>query len=481
VGPWVEREVSDHDILLATEWVQRAGIAAPSSIIAQAIEAASKEHGYHPVRDYLSNLQWDGTARIDKWLTTYVGAADTTLNSAICARWMIGAVARIFKPGCKLDTALILEGPQGLMKSSALKVLGDPWFTDQLPDIASKDALIQLQGVWILELAEMTSLNRSEAHRIKSFMTSSIDRFRVPHGKVAQDFPRQVAFCGTINPEGGYLKDPTGGRRFWPVRCNAVTPDGKIDTDGLAKTRDQMWAEAVARFKAGDAWWLDTSELEAAAKDAADDRYQGDAWDDLIRKYVDNKKKEGKQSAKNEQVSVSVGEVLQYAIGINKDKWTKPDQMRVGGALTALGWERKRATEGGAREWKYFSPNEPPVPPHQVGQVGGTAETRGNPSAVPPVPPSSFSSHTGESSGYVQGKRAISGAGGTLYSGPLDLTDEIPVPPTCPTSHVVEGGTSGDWIGCHRPDCDGRFSPNARGLSVWSCPTTGCLHDRGEA
>jgi putative DNA primase/helicase len=197
---------------------------------------------------------------------------------------LISVVARICRPGCKVDNLIILEGPQGKQKSEALRTLDirDAWFTDRLSHVASKDAALEIAGVLIAEIAEMDALARASASATKSFLSRRRDRFRPPYGRHMISLPRQVVFAGTVNsPVGGYLKDPTGARRFWPVACR-----GMVDRDGLEKARDQLWAEAVHHFKAGESWWLETPELEAfaAAEQAA--RFVADVWEQPIREWL---------------------------------------------------------------------------------------------------------------------------------------------------------------------------------------------------
>ena len=211
---------------------------------------------------------------------TYLGAEDTPLNRAFGSRWMISAVARIMQPGAKVDHMLILEGPQGAKKSSALKVLaGAEWFTDELAEIGSKDAAQQMRGIWIIEIAELDAIGRAEVSRIKAFLTRTTDRYRPPYERYVVEVPRQCVFAGSVNPDT-YLRDETGNRRFWPVRC------GRIDLDALRRDRDQLWAEAVARYREGAIWWLDEPELIAEVKAEQDQRYHADAWDSRIDRWL---------------------------------------------------------------------------------------------------------------------------------------------------------------------------------------------------
>ena len=273
--PW-----RDADDVRAAEWLQRRELNVTPLVVSRSVIAVAREVTVHPVRDYLNALVWDGTPRLEDWTCRYLGAPDTAFAKSVGALWMISAVARIFQPGVKADHMLILEGPQGGRKSTALKILaGEDWFTDELPDLGSKDAAMHMQGVWIIEIAELDAIGRAEVSRIKAFLTRTTDRYRPPYGRYTVEVPRQCVFAGTVNPDT-YLRDETGNRRFWPVRC------GTIDIAALARDRDQLWAEAVARFRAGAIWWLDTPELLAEAAAEQDKRYQADAWDDLISHWL---------------------------------------------------------------------------------------------------------------------------------------------------------------------------------------------------
>ena len=225
------------------------GISPSAGDVGRAVQAAARHNPFHPVRDYFEALVWDGVPRLESWLQTYFHVEDSEYVRAIGPRYLISAVARIYEPGCKVDHTLVLEGPQGRQKSEALRTLAinDDWFTDRLSHLASKDAALETAGVLLVEIAEMDALTKATSSTIKSFLTRRHDRFRPPYGKHTINLPRQCVFAATINPTvGGYLKDPTGSRRFWPVACR-----GMIDRDGLEKVRDQLWAEAVHQYQDG--------------------------------------------------------------------------------------------------------------------------------------------------------------------------------------------------------------------------------------
>ena len=324
------------DDILATNWLQHQGICVPQHVAGPAVEVAAKDRRIHPVREYLQNLTWDGKSRLRSWLTTYLGVEPSLYAAAVGTRWMISAVARILSPGVKADTCLILEGPQGIKKSTALRVLGEPWFTDQIPELGSKDAAIQIHGVWIVEIAELESMARTEVGRVKAFMSCQSDRFRPPYAARPIDSPRQCVFAGSVN-HADYLRDDTGNRRFWPVECKAAV----IDIDGLAAAKDQLWAEAVYLHFEGKAWWLDTVELTKEAEAEQSARYDGDPWDELILKWADGRE------------SISVAEVLMNCLEKRKDLWTQMDKNRVARCLRVNGWARFKSGPRAGREWRY--------------------------------------------------------------------------------------------------------------------------------
>jgi predicted P-loop ATPase len=344
-APWMKPDVevsadwTPNDDTLTTEWLHHQGIFVSVDVTGQAVEAVAREHRFHPVRAYLKDLTWDGKHRLESWLPDYLGVDPSPYAAAVGSRWMISAVARVFEPGCKADCCLILEGEQGIRKSTALRVLAQPWFTDEIADIGSKDAALQTRGVWVIEIAELDSMSRSDIGKIKAFMSRMTDRFRPPYGKRPIDSPRQCVFAGSVN-HGTYLRDETGGRRFWPVKCEAPV----IDVDALAEVRDQLWAEATYLYFDGKPWWLDSVSLNREAAEEQADRYEGDPWDELILEWADLRE------------SVSIAEVLTNCLEKKKDMWTQWDRNRVARCLRAHGWTRYRVGVRGSRDWRYRRP-----------------------------------------------------------------------------------------------------------------------------
>ena len=228
----------------------------------EGIDLALADISRHPVREYLRSLVWDGEKRAETLFIDYLGAEDSRYTRNVTRKALIGAVARILSPGCKHDHMLVLVGPQGCRKSTTLKKLGKEWFSDSLFTMTGKEAYEQLQGNWIIELSEMAATRKAEIEQIKQFVSKQEDNYRAAYARRTQCHPRQCAFFGTTNDEE-FLRDPTGARRFWPV---VVTNAGKVLGEKLTSTIvDQIWAEVVTYYEAGEAWYLD-SEVEELAR-----------------------------------------------------------------------------------------------------------------------------------------------------------------------------------------------------------------------
>ena len=262
--PWRNVQLGDHwtddDDLHLQAWFQRHDIdVRQRNICGDCIVTIAKDWIIHPVRDYLRLLAWDGESRLQIWLADYLNAeGPPDYQAAVGVKFLTSAVARVIQPGCQVDHVLALEGPQGIGKSRTVQILGEPWTTDGLPDLHSKDAAIHLGGVWLVELAELAAMRRSETEATKAFLSRRDDRYRPPYARRSVDVARQCVFIATTN-EASYLRDPTGNRRFWPVKC------GRIDLPALERDRDQLWAEAVHLFEAGEAWHPTGNEIELTA------------------------------------------------------------------------------------------------------------------------------------------------------------------------------------------------------------------------
>ena len=350
--PWKDdrelpREIRDVDLGRISIWLERHGqypilVGPESRALYSAVAILAELHRYDPVKLYLEGLRWDGEPRVDSWLTVYLGADDSPLHAAIGRKWLISAVARTMTPGCQADHILVLVGNQGLKKSSTLRALvGDEWFGDNLPDLKNKDAADYLRGLWVVEMAELDSLSRSEVSTAKAFITRREDRYRAAYARCTATHPRRCVFAGSTN-EAVFLRDSTGNRRFWPVSVR------RADADALARDRDQIWAEAVHLYRAGEPWWITETALEADIYDAQEERMAADAWEPIIAEWL-----EGEANQQGGECRIEIGDVLQRALSIPKSDWRQPDQNRVAKVLQRLGWGRKQFRRPGTGKRYY--------------------------------------------------------------------------------------------------------------------------------
>ncbi len=337
-------EWSDLDDVRVVSWLaEQYNLRVRSTAVVEAVAVVAADNSWHPVREYLDGLVWDRQGRLDFWLQSALGAAPSSYVTKVSARWMISAVARVMDPGCKADSVLILEGGQGEGKSTALSVLGGAWFMDSPINLGDKDAYQAIRGKWIIELGELDSFNKAESTKAKQFFSAYIDTYRESYGRRTVDVPRQCVFAGTTNQDE-YLKDTTGNRRYWPVFCSFV------DIPHLREIRDQLWAEAVARYKAGERWWVEKHEAPEFAEQQ-DARYMVDVWEHPIRDWLEQPERKD---------LVTGDQVFADALKLDLGHWGKPEQMRVGQIMHRLGWRRKRcstATRSGHRPWGYIKPD----------------------------------------------------------------------------------------------------------------------------
>jgi hypothetical protein len=300
----------DTDINLDIE--HRYNLSARTQLVQEAIVSIARSNAFHPVRDYLTSLSWDGTGRLDDMLKKGFGAVgDETFLSEASVKFAIGAVARIYSPGCKMDNMLVLVGVQGARKSTGLRVLSNGWFADSTLPIGDKDSYMLLAGKWVYEIGELDSFKKAENTRIKAFLSSQVDYFRPPFGRHTIEFPRQTVLVGSTN-EDQFLNDPTGSRRYVPVRVT------QVDVDWLTQNRDQIWAEAVVRYQAGEVFWYENESAERLAKASAPFQ-QDDVWSPTVYDYV----------ARRKVTRISVSDVLTGGLGIEISRATRSDKLRV--------------------------------------------------------------------------------------------------------------------------------------------------------
>lgn len=341
---WKARGVLDEDATRLVEWLDLQHDMRITIPFAHAvIDSTAREHPYHRVREYLAKVVHDGTERVagksgPGWLTKYLGVTDSAYVRAVGRKMLIGAVARIRNPGCKLDTMVVLEGLQGKLKSTAVEVLvSTDYYSDQLSDVTSKDASSDLRGKWCLEWSELDHLSRAESGSVKKYITRKIDDYRPAYGRRNVRVARQCFFVGTTNKDT-YLKDETGNRRFWPVKC-----EGTIDIEALMADRDQLWAEAVALYEARERWWFSADDGDAltSAREEQDARRVRDAWEAKIEREL------------APLPETTMDHVLGTVLLLETKDWTVPTTTRVGNILTALGWEKIRPMVNGVREYRY--------------------------------------------------------------------------------------------------------------------------------
>ena len=285
--PWpqVKPGWSDTDLACAKLYFERTyGIWSPTKFKDAILAVTSSERLYHPVKEYLGSLKWDGTPRLDTLLIDYLGAEDTPYVRAVTRKTLVAAVARIYRPGIKFDSILVLVGEQGMGKSTLFARLGKEWFSDSLSisDMKDKTAPEKLQGYWLLELSELNGIKKMDVEVVKSFITRTDDKYRQAYGVNVESHPRSCIIVGTTNSDGGFLRDITGNRRFWPVR---VTGHGKWHPWDLADI-DQVWAEAIEYFNQGEELFL-KGEIAAVAYTKQREAMETDDREGIVGEYLD--------------------------------------------------------------------------------------------------------------------------------------------------------------------------------------------------
>lgn len=331
VGEW-----DAQDDARTAMWITKLYRFSPSaSLVAEAVEVMARNNVVNPPKDWLKSLKWDGVRRVDQWMLDFMGVKSTDYSKRVARWFFMGMVKRVFEPGCKFDYCLVLEGPQGRKKSSALAAIGGDWYGDTDLDLHSKDSLSALRGKMLYEFSELGSVAKAEATKQKSFLSRQVDEYRPVYGRREIRAPRQLIFTGTTN-EWEWNKDPTGGRRFWPVSV-----EEEIDVEGLKQIRDQLFAEAVVMVEQGLRYWP-TSEEQTALFDPEQLKRS------IQESFVD---------ALFEKVNEQIGEFsLHYAatewLKIDSAKLTRDIQTRIGAALRQLGCTRKeKRTDLISRFW----------------------------------------------------------------------------------------------------------------------------------
>lgn len=304
--------------------------------VARGLAVIARKRTVHPVRDWLSALKWDGKPRLGDELAGALGHGEGSFAGTLLSRWLVSAVARAMEPGCKVDTVLVLVGAQGVGKSTFFSVLGGSWFTDSPVNVEDNNAKLIMRRAWIVEWAELEAMRRARAQEaLKAFLSARIDIFRKPYGRDVVEAPRHCVIVGTTNNRE-FLHDPTGSRRFWPVEVT------KLELSWVKENREQLFAEAVARYRTGEQWWLTTEEDAELARVNREHEAQ-DVWADPVADWL---------SERPFLTEVTSAQLLHEALGKEMDSWTTEDARRVGAVVRGLGWEPAvKRFEGGRRRF----------------------------------------------------------------------------------------------------------------------------------
>lgn len=323
-------EWTDYDCTRAQLWLDENFNFHLSEVATQrVIEVIAQDNKFNPVKQYLTSLQWDGQHRIHNWLTTYLGVEDSEVSTIFGKCMLIAGVACILEEdGIKNDTMIVIEGEQGIGKSTALQTLfSEKWFTDTPIQFGHQNGYLTMIGKWGAEWAEMAKTGAS-TEQIRSFLSQTSDEFRRPYARNTTVIVRRTILCATTNASH-YLNDPTGNRRFMPVKAT------KINIPELKKNRDQLWAEAVTEFRNGERWWFDNNNPQIIAAQKA--RFDSDPWQDKIERFVANSEK------------IHTDQIYSQ-LTLNVGKLKKADHQRIKEIMTMLGWESGRPYIGGIQK-----------------------------------------------------------------------------------------------------------------------------------
>lgn len=330
---WRGRKLEDHDFIDIRLIIEREGFQPPEKDVRPGVIRVAYENSYNPIVDYLTSLQWDGTKRLHRWMQELLGAPRDEFTSLVGTKALIAAVARVMNPGCQVDTMVVLEGPQGIRKSSAIQELFTPQYAYEFVSGFDnhRQLAVQMMGAWCVELAEFVAVAKSHAGAVKGLISMRTDRVQLPYGRTLSDLPRRIVFWGTINPGGiGYLTDNTGNRRYWPI---TVT---KVDIEGLRQRRDQLWAEAYHRYLSEERWWLEGDEV-GAAEEAQADRHQTDPWIFVLEEKLGG-------------IARITGNDALQLLGIEYERRDKEKEMRVADVLKELGFRSVKSRVGSANK-----------------------------------------------------------------------------------------------------------------------------------
>lgn len=329
---------NDVDCTRAMIWLSdNFGFSMSESATQRIFEFIADNNQFSPVVDYLDSLVWDGVKRVDSWLEVYFGVASSPAVDIFQRATLIGAVARAVEPGCKNDTMLVIEGKQGIGKSSAISALaGKDWFSDAPFEPGSVNSYLGMRGKWIIEWSEMAASKAVDIQRIRAFLSQIRDEYRAPYARNVIDVPRQCVFMGTVN-DSTYLTDSTGNRRFMPVAAT------QVDVQGIADDRDQIWAETYDLYKQGVKWWFESDNEHVL--NAQESRFESDPWEDLVIDYIST------------LVETKVhSDTLCEGIGLDVTKLNRKDYSRIKQIMERLDWKTGRPYIDGLQKRGFSKP-----------------------------------------------------------------------------------------------------------------------------
>ncbi len=334
---WRGRKLDENDFVDIRMMIEHAGFTPTDKDVRPAVLRVCSDNRYNPVAGYLAALKWDSKNRLDLWMTKLLGAPDTPFIQAVSSKSLIASVARIMQPGCQVDTMVVLEGAQGVRKSSAIQILfGKDYAYEIVAGFDNhKQLAMTMMGAWAVELAEFVAVARAHTGAVKGLISMRQDRIVLPYGRALSSLPRRCTFWGTINPgASGYLTDDTGNRRYWPV------PVTKVDIDGLSEHRDQIWAEAVARYKDGESWWLNHDEQQQA-ETVTSSRREDDPWQAVLREKL------------HELFEITPTEAM-HKLGIRPENMDRRAAMRVAEALKGIGFICKTPKDNNGKTYRLW-------------------------------------------------------------------------------------------------------------------------------
>jgi putative DNA primase/helicase len=338
------RQWSERDRLEVTIWLQDNYLRVGEMVAQSAAFAVAYDNTFNPPFDYIAGIEDQPERGVDltTWLITYCGADDTPYVRAVGRKWMLSAVARLFYPGCQVDCVLVLEGAEGIGKSSAFAILGGEFYSNDLTTVGTKDSQQQLGGKWIIETDELDGMRRAEWPAAKAFFSRRVDYYRRAYRRDVEEIPRQCVFCGTTN-KSNWIPEPEGARRFWPVRCT------NIDLVALRRDRDQLWVQARNALMSGETWYISDDKIIDFARNEQRARLETDPWEDDISKAL----------VKNQPITTNdIFNILR----IEPRFRGRAEQMRIGAILRLLGWAKRQARRldnlgKSERVWLYYPPD----------------------------------------------------------------------------------------------------------------------------